>query len=363
MRLSEWSKRVIAIVLLMQYVHPEEIGVFQITDDQVDQWCPALYGDIIIWQEWTNGTFPSALNFGIFGYNLSTGETFQIVENVSNQQNPAIHGNIVVWQDDRSGNYDIYGYDLSTGEEFRITEDSSNQGYPAVFGTTIVWEDDRNDNCDIYGVDLSTGKEFQITRDMNRQSAPCIFENIVLWQDNRGGTWDIYGFDLSTGMEFTLICKEGDQLWPRMYKNIVVWTDHYNDRWDIYGYDFLTDEEFWISGGENALVYDDTVVWIGKDKNDQLDLYGCNLHIVRMVGKADSLLTQGKEAFEKKEYEEALEYFQKARELYSEAGSGKTDECDEWIQKAQEAKGGFCLGTGILIIMILTGLYIGRKSR
>lgn len=111
------------------------------------------------------------------------------------------------------------------------------------------------------------------------------------------------------------------------------------------------------------MVYGDTVVWIGKDKNDQLDLYGCNLHIVITVRKADSLLTQGKEAFEKKEYEEALEYFQKAKGLYSEAGSEKTDERDEWIQKTKKARGGLCLGTELLTIMILAGLYISRTSR
>ncbi|NMC76400.1 MAG: hypothetical protein GYA60_03795, partial [Candidatus Methanofastidiosa archaeon] len=43
-----------------------------------------------------------------------------ITSDTFNQQRPAIYGDIVVWEDNRNGNSDIYGYNLKTGQEFPI---------------------------------------------------------------------------------------------------------------------------------------------------------------------------------------------------------------------------------------------------
>ncbi|MBU7012960.1 MAG: hypothetical protein HXS46_19940, partial [Theionarchaea archaeon] len=80
----------------------------------------------------------------------------------SDQKYPAIYDNIVVWQDSRNGNVDIYGYSLSTGEEFPITTNRNPQHSPAIYENIIVWQDNRNGNWDIYGYDLSTSTEFQV---------------------------------------------------------------------------------------------------------------------------------------------------------------------------------------------------------
>ncbi|KYK28857.1 MAG: hypothetical protein AYK19_05335 [Theionarchaea archaeon DG-70-1] len=73
--------------------------------------------------------------------------------------------------------------------------------------------------------------------------------------------------------------------------------------------------------------------------------------------KADSLFEQGKQAFEDGNYEEALDFFQRAKEIYESIGSEKTKECDEWIQKTQnELKKGFCLGTFLMAALVGMGL-------
>ncbi|KYK37000.1 MAG: hypothetical protein AYK19_07650 [Theionarchaea archaeon DG-70-1] len=64
------------------------------------------------------------------------------------QWDPAIYEDIVVWQDNRNGNADIYGYSLSTKEEFQITTDSSDQRYPVIYEDIVVWQDNRNGNAD-----------------------------------------------------------------------------------------------------------------------------------------------------------------------------------------------------------------------
>ena len=93
------------------------------------------------------------------------------------------------------------------------------------------------------------------------------------------------------------------------------------------------------------------MVWVDAGI-DHWDIYGCNLQKIRMIRKADTLFDQGKEEFEKNNYETALEHFQKAKEIYSDLKSEKAIECDEWILKIQEKKG-ICSGTGYLATFIL----------
>ncbi|MFQ6088079.1 MAG: hypothetical protein ACE5K0_04180, partial [Candidatus Methanofastidiosia archaeon] len=84
-----------------------------------------------------------------------TSTEFQITTDPSHQSNPAIYGDIVVWQDNRNSDFDIFGYNLSTKQIFQITSNENYQGNPAIYGNIVVWEDLRNENWDIYGYDLS----------------------------------------------------------------------------------------------------------------------------------------------------------------------------------------------------------------
>ena len=88
-------------------------------------------------------------------YDLSTKKEKRITTNPSASYYPAIYGNMIVWDDDRNGNWDIYVYDLATGQESHTT-DKLNQYYPDIYGDKIVWTDMRNGNADIYMGTLST---------------------------------------------------------------------------------------------------------------------------------------------------------------------------------------------------------------
>ncbi|MFA5559788.1 MAG: hypothetical protein WDA59_10150, partial [Methanofastidiosum sp.] len=65
----------------------------------------------------------------------------RITTDPDRQEYPAIYGDIVVWQNNIHGTSDIYGYNLKTGQEFQIT-DSGYAGYPAIYGDIVVWQDD-----------------------------------------------------------------------------------------------------------------------------------------------------------------------------------------------------------------------------
>jgi len=87
----------------------------QITDNEAEQWRPALYEDRIIWTDYRNGNGWD--NPDIYMYNLSTSEEMQITTSESEQWADDIFGDRVVWTDNRNGNNDIYMFTLRASGE------------------------------------------------------------------------------------------------------------------------------------------------------------------------------------------------------------------------------------------------------
>ncbi|OYT48326.1 hypothetical protein B6U83_03690 [Thermoplasmatales archaeon ex4484_36] len=143
-------------------------------------------------------------------YDLTTHTEMRITTDPSDQKAPAIYGNIIVWQDGRNGNWDIYAYDLTTYNEWRITTDSSAQVNPKIYRNTIVWQDARNGNWDIYMYDLTTSSEQRITTDSSDQKYPDIYGDVIVWQDARHGNDDVFMYRISTSTE-TRITGSYDQ--------------------------------------------------------------------------------------------------------------------------------------------------------
>ena len=63
---------------------------------------------------------------------------FQITTNPFDQSRPALYNDIVVFQDNRNGNWDIYGYDLESEEEFPICTDPFDQQNPGIYEPMVV---------------------------------------------------------------------------------------------------------------------------------------------------------------------------------------------------------------------------------
>lgn len=73
----------------------------------------------------------------IFALSVSSPE-IQITTDSSDQESPAIYKDIVVWEDERNGNSDIYGYNLETGKMFQITTSPENQWNPSIYKDIVV---------------------------------------------------------------------------------------------------------------------------------------------------------------------------------------------------------------------------------
>jgi TolB protein len=154
---------------------------FQMTSEFRDERFPIVYRDVVVWNTYPEVhpevacTLPGRVfgkdillssndpsDYGLYGYNLSTGKTFRIIKKGVSTAS-ALSGTLVVWTDMRdidnpyspTIDTDIYGYDLTSRREIQVTTDLDRQAYPAVYDTTVVWVDYRGDNPDIYGCILT----------------------------------------------------------------------------------------------------------------------------------------------------------------------------------------------------------------
>ncbi|MBU7046735.1 MAG: hypothetical protein HXS54_09895 [Theionarchaea archaeon] len=298
---------------------------FVITENPCVQHFPALYGDIVVWEDDRNQ------NWDIYGYNLSTREEFQITTDKSDQTSPAIYKNIIIWKDKRaldtiygynlvtqqeffittsvvksnlalyediivwaSSGSSVYAYSLLTQEEFLITENLGYQENPAIHNNTIIWVEWEDG---ISGYNVSTEEEFQIPqeqrfREFSRlyQKNPALYNDIVIWTEGKDGA--IYGYNLSNGKRLVIatarLRKCSNKITaqyitsrnPVIYKDIIAWVDCRNGNEDIYAYNLSENKEFLITAHESfqrsPAVYDDIIVWQDYRKGNW-DIYGCNL--------------------------------------------------------------------------------------
>jgi len=270
---------------------------FQITTDTNDQTNPAIYGTIVVWEEKTTQNNTSMgdeeitkHNTDIYFKDLSPGkEAVNITRDPAIQKNPAIYGDIIVWQDSRNGNWDIYGYDFSRPEgdrEFPIATGERNQTNPAIYGTIVVWEEeitensgkedngDEKVNSDVFGYDFSRPegeREFPIATGEGNQYDPAIYEDIVVWTDTRNDDGDIYGRYLSE-LEDRKITEENIQTNPAIYGTIVVWEEEINNHWDICYFDFPMGQVNRITNDtmnqREPGIYENVVVWTDNRNED-----------------------------------------------------------------------------------------------
>lgn len=83
--------------------------------------------------------------------------------------------------------------------------------------------------------------------------------------------------------------------------------------------------------------------------------YEIDVHDGEILEEANSLFEQGEKAFEEKDYEEAITYFEQSKEKFSPFLPEKVEECDEWIEKSQSKLEGLCLGSILLVLMVGAG--------
>jgi len=243
----------------------------QITTDGADQGFPAVYGDIIVWMDTRN------LGWDIYMYNLTSSTETRITTGNQLSGLPVVYGDIIVWIDNRNGNWDIYMYNLTSSTETQITTNTANQGEPAVYGDIIVWEDYRNGFADIYMYNLTSSTETQITTDPAHQGAPAIHGDIIVWQDQRNIGWDIYMYNLTSSTETRLTTAIQDQESPAIHGDLIVWQDGRNlVGFDIYMYDLLTGIETQVTtqavDQRQPAIYGNLIVW-EDERNLNWDIY------------------------------------------------------------------------------------------
>lgn len=208
-----------------------------------EQWMPAIYGDTIVWQDARN-TPTSLTLFDIYSYSVSSHAESPVSVNPRTKWNPAIFGSRVVWEERASGsNYDIKSILLDQTGAVTACAAVNGQYEAAIYGDTVVWQDFRSGtNDDIYSYNLSTGVETPVCTAANDQIFPEIWGTKVVWEDYRSGS-HIYMKDLATGVETKLTSVTSDKWAPSISGKYVVWQDKRNGNWDLYMYNLATGVE------------------------------------------------------------------------------------------------------------------------
>jgi PGF-pre-PGF domain-containing protein len=255
----------------MQSIDQLNITETQVTTKESDQKNPVIYGDRIVWQDYSD-------DHGIYMYNISTHKEIQITNN--SLSSPAIYGDRIVWLDRNGENYNIYIHNVSTSTETQITINGSTSRYPSIYGDRIVWEDSRNGYSDIYTYDLSTSKETQITTDKSSQSDPAIYGDRIVWVDQRNEKQNIYMYDISTSTE-SQITNDDYQVNPSIYGDTIVWEGNQNGKPCIYMYDIPTSTKNLVTTnsqlyGYFSAIYEDRIVW-QDGRNGNWDIYMYNI--------------------------------------------------------------------------------------
>jgi beta propeller repeat protein len=174
------------------------------TDDPSDPPSPAIYGDQIVWVNWSSG-YPE-----IYLYNLTSNHGTPITTPNTDgwdEEAPAIYANRVVWEDSRddsaTGNYEIFINGTSLGNEYSLTPDelSINHQYPAISGNWVVWYQTNatTGNSDIYVNDTGTHQTMPIALDRSILDAPAISfspaESLyrIVWDEkDASGIYNVY---------------------------------------------------------------------------------------------------------------------------------------------------------------------------
>jgi len=231
-------------IYLYDIQNPIENGIL-ITDEPSNstQREPQISGNYLVWSDYRHG------ESDIYLYNILTGEETRITDLPAPQEAPAIFDNLIVWQDGRNtdGNEwdgDIYFYDIENpvinGNLVVSGPLDSNQYSPDIWESRIVWQDQRFGNFfNIFYCEFNTQtglcSEEQISNDYTRDELePAIFGDFIVWDAADTSYLEcnasISIYDLKSGQEDTLAFLRDYFLQkPRISASFVVWGNHVTD--------------------------------------------------------------------------------------------------------------------------------------
>jgi len=319
----------------------EKIIISKISNNNLIQAQPHIYGDIVVWNDERNG------NLDVYMYDISTEIETQITDSELNQFGPLIYKNKILWNDERNGNLDVYMYDIDLDEEFVIANGQLNENIGALYNDIAAINVYKNEfeDPDVFIFNLTSGEKTQVTIDQNDQYATGIYENKLIYLNRSGfdletqnvvvydldlqenilttilsrsppsifnnkiisyrygdineNTVDLYIYDLETSSEVKITNTQSNRHPGSINENFATWYQFRDDQsTNIYYYDINNDREFLLTNDssfeDGAKLYERNIVW-SSNKSGNREIYLANIDFddkLVLVGGDGDLIIQ-----------------------------------------------------------------------
>jgi beta propeller repeat protein len=171
---------------------------FQLTNKDYSYFSPSLYGDFVVFENWTKYREKPYDNISLHAINHITNYSFFIHPD---GRRPSIYKNFVVYVNNTNHSEqkgDIYLINLESNEDISICINESIQDQPDIWDDYIVWEDKRYGNFDILLYDLNTQKEYVIGSSEFDERAPQIWDENVIWFTLINNTFETIIYNITT---------------------------------------------------------------------------------------------------------------------------------------------------------------------
>lgn len=207
--------------ILLMNKESSKVEAINITNDQVYQTAPDIYGNYATWAEFTLGctaaTAPAssvcqpAESGNIVTYDLVSGQKVIVKANLRQLSNVKIHNLALAWSQIENDNLVVKVHYMNTGTTVTVSPTDYNSYNPELSGDLMTYYVRRANGVDLELYQFSNGKHTTLSWTQVEKSEVALGPSTryVAWLDNRMGSKDIFYFDSQAE---AILDQDGDGL-------------------------------------------------------------------------------------------------------------------------------------------------------
>ena len=246
--------------------------IVQLTQNNVDDLEPSLWGTQIVWQQHDGNDAETILQNG-----LSFGDPQTVLTNDSfHDTEPSLNGSVAAWQSWDGTDWEIHTWNGSS--VVALTNDVNSDVNPNVSGdgnNIVVWE--RWDGTDTEVMINSGGGNVALTANSGADAEPSVYGASVVWQSSSTSAptasitdFDVMLYDGSSTTNLTSSQSTTNHTNAAIFGSNVIWQGWDGNDWEIFLYNGSTISRLTNNSVDevNAVISGNYIAWEGFDGND-----------------------------------------------------------------------------------------------